>query len=257
MWGNEISSSESPPPGAIQRAAALLRALAALPPQERTLTALARKSDIKVPSAHHLLATLVREGVVAKDASLRYHFGPTFYALAEIAYRENRPPASARAELQHLVDITGENAYLSAWVGGEIRVLERLRGTQAVRVTVPVPHRGCEFARASGKMLLALLGDRELEAYLDEAQFEQLTLSTITDPESLREHLAQIRQQGYAIDRGECVDGVACCSAPVMDGELVIAAIGISSPIERFALNEDKFVAAVVECAANASNSFG
>ena len=255
MGGKSLSPVESPPIAAVQRAAALLRAVAALPPESRTLTALARKSNIKVPSAHHLLATLVREGLVARDTSLRYHFGPTLHALAEIAHRENRPPATVRAELQRLVDLTGENAYLSGWVRGEIRVLEEISGTQAVRVAVP--HRGFEYERASGKMLLALLTGEELDAYLASKQLEQLTPSTITDPEELRDHLSLIRKQGYAVEKGECVEGVACCSAPVLSGDLVVAAMTISSPMERFLANEDKLVSVVVECAARASRSTG
>ena len=250
---NRFHMAEGQSISAVERAIELLRAVAALPPQNRTLTALARKSGIKVPSAHHLLATLVREGIVVKDVSLRYHFGPTLHALSEIAYLESRPPASVRVELQRLVDLTGENAYLSGWVHGQIRVLDELSGTQAVRVAVP--HRGFEYARASGKMLLALLGDKELDAYLAATHLEQLTSSTITDPDILREQLAQITAQGFAVEMGECVEGVVCCSAPVFSRELVVAAMTISSPMERFLCNEDKLVAAVVECAARASSS--
>ncbi len=255
MGGKVLSPAESPPIAAVQRAVALLRAVAALPPQARTLTELARKSEIKVPSAHHLLATLVREGLVARDSALRYHFGPTFQALAEVAHRENRPPAAVLVELQRLVDLTGENAYLSGWVRGEIRVLEEISGTQAVRVAVP--HRGFEYARASGKMLLALLSNEELDAYLATTHLEQVTPSTITDPEALRQHLSVVRRQGYAVEKGECVDGVACCSAPVMNGDLVLAALTISSPMDRFLANEEKLIGAVVECAARASSSIG
>lgn len=255
MEGKRLPDGESQTISAVSRAVQLLRSLAALPPQNRTLTALARQSSIKVPSAHHLLATLVKEGVITKDPSLRYHFGPTLYALSEIAYRENRPASSVRDELQRLVDLTGENAYLSGWVYGEIRVLEELSGTHAVRVAVP--HRGFEYARASGKMLLALLDDKDLDAYLDSTQLESLTPNTITDQEALRHELSAIRQRGFAVEKGECVEEVACCAAPVLNNGLVIAAMTISSPMDRFLANEDKLVAAVRECAARASSTRG
>lgn len=253
MGGKQLSDGESQRISAVARAVELLRALAALPPESRTLTALAHKSGIKVPSAHHLLVTLVGEGVVTKDASRRYHFGPTLCALSEIAYRENRPPSSMRAGLQHLVDVTGENAYLSGWVHGEIRVLEELSGTHAVRVAVP--HRGFEYARASGKMLLALLEERDLDAYLSGTPLESITPNTTTDPQLLRRQLSEIREQGFAIEKGECVDGVACCAAPVLNNGLVVAAMTVSSPMDRFLANEDKLVAAVLECASRASST--
>lgn len=255
MEGKDLSQRENQGIAAVQRAVELLRAVAALPPQNRTLTALALRSGIKVPSAHHLLATLVREGVVTKDASLRYHFGPTLHALSEMAYAESRPPPALRVELQRLVDLTGENAYLSGWVHGQIRVLDELSGTQAVRVAVP--HRGFEYARASGKMLLALLGEDELDAYIATTHLERVTPSTITDPDTLRSQLAVIRQQGYAVEKGECVEGVACCSAAVLNRELVVGAMTISSPMDRFLANEQKLVGAVLECAARASTSIG
>ncbi len=56
----------------------------------------------------------------------------------------------------------------------------------------------------------------------------------MTDTEMLREHLACIRDQGYALDDEENDPGVRCLAAPVYDFTgMLIAVIGISGPTIR------------------------
>ena len=46
--------------------------------------------------------------------------------------------------------------------------------------------------------------------------------------------MERIREQGYAVNRGEWRESVGGVAAPVRDpGGMVIAAIGVSGPIER------------------------
>lgn len=254
MVTKALAHRESASISAVHRAAKLLKAVAALPPQERTLTALANYCEINVSSAHHLLATLLKEGLLARDVSRRYYFGPTLTALSEIALREKRPAPALVAELHHLGDLTGEHAYLSGWVLGQIQVLAEVSGTHAVSVAgLRLGFDGYEYARASGQMLLALLDHDALDDYLSITRLEPLTPETISDEASLRRELSLIREQGFVVEKGQFAQGVACCAAPIVRDGLVLAALAISTPIERFLANEDKLIAAVRECAGRAS----
>ena len=57
---------------------------------------------------------------------------------------------------------------------------------------------------------------------------------TLTVPAEFLREMERIREQGYAVNRGEWRESVGGVAAPVRDpGGMVIAAIGVSGPIER------------------------
>ena len=66
---------------------------------------------------------------------------------------------------------------------------------------------------------------------------ESLTVmkeQTITDKLVLDEHLVKVREQGYAVDRAEFIEGIHCVAAPIfsVEGE-VAATICVSGPAHR------------------------
>ena len=69
----------------------------------------------------------------------------------------------------------------------------------------------------SGKVMLSTFSEYELDEYVREKGLAKLTESTITDPDRLREELAQTRVRRYAQDKEECEPGVRCISVPVYD----------------------------------------
>jgi len=82
-----------------------------------------------------------------------------------------------------------------------------------------------------GKCLLACLSGEEMSFALEHCRFEHYTPSTITDREHLREHLREVRHQGWALDDEEYLVGHRCVGAPIYDyrGE-TIAAVSASGP---------------------------
>jgi DNA-binding IclR family transcriptional regulator len=67
---------------------------------------------------------------------------------------------------------------------------------------------------SSGKALLAYLPEQRVEHILAEG-LPRFTERTITDPAYLREELAQIRQQGYAVAREELEEASSASLVPL------------------------------------------
>ena len=63
---------------------------------------------------------------------------------------------------------------------------------------------------------------------------KQYTKNTITDPDQLRSHLNEIREDGYAYSIEEFSEGVITIAAPIYDytGK-VIGALSMVGPIQR------------------------
>jgi DNA-binding IclR family transcriptional regulator len=217
----------------VSRAARLL-SLVAKSDTEPTGTSLARAAGLAVPTAHHLLATLTANGLLARDDHGGYVLGPAVAVLADAYQRETAPPGYLLAPLQRLVADTGETGYLAAWRHGEIALLAALDGKLPVHVSVPAgPYRDAH-ARASGKLLLALADEDRRERYLADHPLRAVTERTVTTGRRLAEQFAAIRRDGYAVDQEEFQAGVSCLAAPVRHDGAVVASYALSVPTERF-----------------------
>jgi DNA-binding IclR family transcriptional regulator len=210
-------------------------------------TDVASAVGISVPTAHHLLSTLVAEGLLCKDARRRYFLGPKTGVLADAYVRQEAVPERLVMSLRELAAATGETAYLTAWRREEIGVLAVVEGVHAVRVArLHTGYHENGHARAPGKVLLAYAGPDLRRAHLDANPLTAVTARTITDPAAFDVELARVRARGYAIEDEEFEEGVACVSAPLIEDGRVLAALTVSAPVERFRARRERIVDAVV-----------
>lgn len=220
----------------------------------RTASRASRAVGLPLATTHHLLNTLVAEGLLSKDAKREYHLGPQVGVLADAFERELFPPEYLLEPLRRLADSCEETAHLAAWRHGEVTILSSVEGKQAVRVArLHIGLEGGAHARASGKLLLALAGPEVRSAYLVAHPLERLTDRTITDADQLEAELDRIRQRGYAVDQEEFSPGVACVAAPILVNGIAIAAYSISAPIARFRKRAGQLTETVLSAARTAA----
>jgi DNA-binding IclR family transcriptional regulator len=228
----------------VRRALSLLEQVAV---SEEPLTAktLADAQGLSLPTAYHLLNTLVETGYLAKVR--RSYILTTKLGELSAAFERYRQPAPAlQAAMRRLAEVTGETAYVSTWSHGDVEIAAVAEGTQAVRVAgIMVGLRGSAHARASGKALLAFGPASRLETYL-ESELERVTGRTICDEGRLRAALEATREQGFAIDVEEFTVGVCCIAAPVIEKRYATDALTISMPRERFEADRDATIRAVL-----------
>jgi IclR family acetate operon transcriptional repressor len=210
---------------------------------------------LSLPTAYHLLATLVAEGLLAKERGRRYGLGLKAALIADAVARDTSAPEDYLRILRELAETTGETAYLSAWKGGEITVLAAVEGDQAVRVAgITTGVAGSEHARASGKLLLAFARPEQRDPLLA-GRLPKLTPNTITSRKALQRELEAIRREGFAVDREEFALGVTCLSAPIIEGRSVFFAYTISVPTDRYRQCEASLHHAVLSAARKAERS--
>ncbi|MFN8528785.1 MAG: IclR family transcriptional regulator [Anaerolineae bacterium] len=193
------------------------------------ITEIAEKLGIDKSSASRLVKTLVTSGYLQQErGSRRFVIGPRLYQMGwELV---NRLPLreKARKYLYRLVNDTEECAHTAVYSEGKALMIDDVEATHSLRVVGGVGRMLPMHCTAVGKTLLAF-GDLPLPAIL-----ERKMPNTLTDSEMLSRHLAQVCEQGYAIDDEEHQPGVRCLAAPVysMTG-IAVAAIGISGPTVR------------------------
>lgn len=199
------------------------------------LTELASRAGLNVSTCHHLLATLIKWGYVAKVPGRRYALGARGLHLGQAFLKQVDLPRRAQPFLERINEESGESVHLAVLQGDTIITLMKRESRHAVRVdTGAVGASDAAHATATGKAMLAWLPEHEIRRILALRGMPAFTPQTITDADVLIEQLRLVRRNGHAVDREEFQPGVVCVGAAIRDHlGAVVGAISASTPTLR------------------------
>jgi IclR family transcriptional regulator, KDG regulon repressor len=185
-------------------------------------------------TTHRILATLAHFGLVERASDGRnYQLG---LRLASLGYRVIQGMDVRREAIPvmtRLRDEWNESCDLSIFHDNRVFYVEVLQSNHALRIAAHVGRHLPAHCTASGKMFLASMSPENLEGFLARP-LHAYGKNTLTSPEELRDHLRQIREQGYSVDAEEFELGVTAVAAPVRDRSgAMIAALSIPGPASR------------------------
>ena len=223
---------EQAPPaeGTVDKAIDVLFALRAAG-EPRGVTALGRALGLPKSSAHRLLQSLCRRGLVERDEGGRYRLGMALVALGVGVLEREPVVAAARPVLEEEAASLGETFFLVAARGGRLVVLDKAEGTGFLRASPQVGAEVPVHATAAGKLYLAL--DPEQLGTAADAELERFTERTPVTPTALRREVARARRSGVAINRDEWIDGLTVTAAPVWLRERMAGAVALAAPSAR------------------------
>jgi IclR family acetate operon transcriptional repressor len=188
-------------------------------------------------SAHRLLTTLARRGLLERDVHGRYRPGAALIALGLGALDREPIVQLALPVLEAEATLLGETVFLTAARAGRIVVLAKVEGTGFLRAAPRVGSTVPIHATAVGKLALAFapesvpLGQEPLEAY---------TEATPRTRAALDREVERVRQVGFAENRGEWIPGLRVIAAPVFAGGRMVGALALAVPEVRMeALDRD------------------
>lgn len=225
--------------GSFARSAMRLVALfEALATSEEGLSLAELSTTVSAPKSSLLgiLRSMVALGYMEHGHAL-YRLGPKSFRLAADILAVRRFPNLVRPILQDLAAKSGETVFLVVLdrVARRMTYADIIDSPNPVRYTVPTGTTRPLYVSAGGQLLLAHQEPAWIDAYIGATVLEPLTPRTVTDPEQLRERLAAIRREGFAISLGETVPGAAGLAAPIFNADgSVTAGLLIGAPIDRF-----------------------
>jgi DNA-binding IclR family transcriptional regulator len=190
-----------------------------------TLSELARRADLPVPTAHRLVGELVAGGALVRRPSGEYVVARRLWQTGLLAPVETGLREVAAPFMNDLHAATRATVHLAVREGTEVLYLERLSGHASVPVVSTVGSRLPLHATGVGKVLLAHAPEDVVEAAL--ARLARVTPYTITQPGRMREQLEQIRHDGYATTVEEMTLGACSVAVPITAGDRVVGALGI------------------------------
>jgi DNA-binding IclR family transcriptional regulator len=184
---------------------------------------------------YRLLYTLQENGFITRSSEgKRYNLGLRLWEYGITALNGSKVHRLALHHLPQLAAQCAEPVNLSVYDRGEVLYLETVsrdvQGTKLNAAATRVP----AHCSAAGKAMLAYQPDDEVERYCA-GGIVGATPNTITSAEQLTHELAEIRELGYAVNRGEWHPTACGIAVPLLDHTgHAVAAIGVVCPASRF-----------------------
>jgi IclR family transcriptional regulator, KDG regulon repressor len=228
-------NGESPGAKAVQRALDILSSFTLETPQ-KGVSEISEETGLSKGSVHRLLMALMSKRCVIHDpVTGKYQLGTKVLELAGVLYANRLSyQERARPHLQRLVEDINETVVVNARDGDSHICTLVIDAARPVRFFTRVGVRRRPHFGAAGQALLAWESKEALELVLPSDKLEAFTLLSITDRGDYLRRLRQVREQGYALDRGETFPDVTGLGAPIFDhtGQ-VIASVSIVAPTHR------------------------
>ncbi|HYG05774.1 MAG TPA: IclR family transcriptional regulator [Stenotrophomonas sp.] len=207
----------------------VIEALAAAP-AGLGVTRLAEMLGMPKARIHRHLSMLREFGYVDQDPRTnQYRVGWQMFLLGRACTSRFDVMSLAKPVLEALRDQVGQTVVIATYSDREVVVIDFLRGTAPVEISLRPGTRFHHNTVAQGKVVLAFAPEQVREQFLAQP-LQSSTPRTITDPDRLRAEIELVRRRGWADAPEELYIGVNALAAPLLqtNGELfgTVAIIG-------------------------------
>ncbi|MEU6404155.1 helix-turn-helix domain-containing protein [Streptomyces sp. NPDC046985] len=215
--------------GSVQRAMRLLETVAehayGVPAKQ-----LARETGLALPTAYHLLRTLVHEGYLHRDQGL-FFLGKAAERLSSGGAEQKRRATIAET-LAHWRDAIGAPVYYARYREGEIEVMHVSGSPAAPAAEEWADFRETGHAHAVGQCLLSQLDDGARRDHLDRYPVRPITPHTVRDERGLLRRLEGMPRMQPVTERQEYAPGTVCAAVPITVGATA-ATVALSLPAHQ------------------------
>lgn len=222
-------------------------------PHGITLSVLARESGVPVSTAHRLVNSLCREGLVEfETGDKRYKPGLRLFQLGQQAGQAYGFAGTALPVMQRVTRQTEEATLMSVLDGTRHLYVHYVDGPLPVGVRSEPGRHGPLHCTSMGKVLMAFAPADVRADLLDRVELTPHGPNSITDREVLRDEVARAAERGYATADEEHHAGLRAVAVPVLrpDGT-VFAALSTAAPAFRRGLDDLVAMVPLLQAAAS------
>jgi IclR family pca regulon transcriptional regulator len=201
--------------------------------RELALSDVARATGLTRAAARRFLLTLVKLGYV-HFADGRFSLRPRVLDLGYAYLSSLSLPEVAQPHMEALVAKVNESSSVSVLDDTEVVYVVRVPTRRIMSITLAVGTRLPAYATSMGRVLLGGLQEGELDERLSRTAIEPLTPHTVKNEQALREAIANVQKQGYAMVDQELEEGLRSAAVPIRgaNGDIT-AALNVSVHASR------------------------
>ena len=222
----------------------------------RSLAEISAHTGLPRSTLLRLVSTLVDLGFLRRTGHGEYGIALKLWRIGCAAVDFEHVHDAIVPILRDVVAKTSETAVYAVYDTGRAVYVEKVEGLHPIRAYALVGGHSPAYATATGKALLSWQTEEEIRRVTRDAV--SFTAATLTDTEEIFRRSADIRRQGFAVNRGEWREGVWGVAAPIFGrGREPVAAVGVTGPRDRVEPQIDQMSLVVCEAASTLSIHHG
>ncbi|MCC9295226.1 IclR family transcriptional regulator [Clostridium sp. MT-14] len=187
-------------------------------------------------TVHRILGTFKTMGYVDQNKDNNKYY-PTLKIFELGTKVANRIPLKKiiRPYLEEIYRKSHETVNFAILDKDEVVFIDKIVTAEPLRIELEIGKRVPVYCCALGKAILAFSGDVDIT----KLNFEKITDNTVNSPEKLMEQIKAVKQNGYAIEYEEYIEGLICIAVPIKNQfNQSVAAISIATPTIR--MNDER-----------------
>lgn len=198
-----------------------------------TIAQISQKTGIPRAAVRRCLHTLKQLGYADSDVN-NFSLRPKILTLG-YSYLSSTPlTVSAQPYLNNISRTLGESCSLAVLDDNEVLYVARSATSRVMSVALNTGSRLPAYCTSLGRAMLAHLPEDQLKSYFETVKLRALTDKTVVSQKRLREILAGVREQGYAVIDEELEVGLRSIAVPVRGASgNVLAALNMGAQAAR------------------------
>jgi IclR family pca regulon transcriptional regulator len=217
-----------------------------------TVSQISQATGFSRASVRRCLYTLSKLGLANSEDGAHFTLLPSVLTLGH-SYISSMPLSKvAQPVLDRLSQVLRESCSIAMLDGADVIHVAHANISRVLAVDLSMGSRLPAIYTSMGRVLLAHLPPRDLEALLARAEFFSHTKHSVTDMKGLRQALHLVRRDGFALVDQELEMGLCALAVPLRNAAgRVIAALNIGAPVQRVSAQNmvTKFVPQLQEAA--------
>ena len=227
---------------------------------ELNLSELSQALKVHKSTAYRIAVTLAEGGLLRWNPQKgSYSLGLKILNLGSALIGSLELRTQARPYLKKLVGEINETVHLAVLDQGDVVYIDKLESSRGIRIFSDIGKRAPCHCTALGKALLADQPAETVRQILGKKGMKGYTAHTLISIPAFLEHLAEIRQNGYALDLEEHEPLIHCIAVPIKDfSRKTIAALSMTMIIKNYTDSTlSSFIPIMLETGAKISEEMG
>lgn len=211
---------------------------------ELSIKEISEMLELPKSTVHGLVSTLKFRGYLSQDISTeKYSLGLRLFELGNLVKSKTELIKISLPYIHQLVKKVNETVHLVILDGNEALYVEKVEGTQGLRMYSQVGKRAPMHCTGVGKGILAFLNKERRDEIISQIELKAYTENTLVNVDDLIRDLEIARKNGYAVDDEEIEIGLKCIAAPIFDYKNnPVASISCAGPKSRINKKEELIV---------------
>lgn len=232
----------------IERVGTILRVVENGPHDGLTSGQIAAGSGFDKATAHRVLVSLERIGLLDRDSTTRrYRLGGYLFSLGALVAQRFSILSQAREVMRTIAAETGDTVYLSVRNNFASVCIDSATGSYPLKAqTLNIGESVPLGVSAGGVAMLATMSEVEVRHAL---QFNAVAITGFrrVRPEEIYAHVTEARERGYARYAGHVVAGMGAIATAIRDRDgKGIAVISVTALIDRLSEHRSAWIAQLI-----------